>query len=111
MVNTRDEDILDVSTGGQLSRKSSQGDEDKINENEAFEQHKLANDMNDNFGDLERVRVTENKSNELNHAKCILNLAFNKFSWTDNELASFHKTDFSLLCRALAEDYRPDMSV
>jgi hypothetical protein len=29
------------------------------------------------------MRVTKSRANELNHAKCILKLTFNKFDWTE----------------------------
>ncbi len=38
-----------------------------------------------------RLRVTKSRANELNHAKCILKLTYNKFEWTDNDKLSFHR--------------------
>lgn len=32
------------------------------------------------------IRVTKSRANELNHAKCILKLTFNKFDWQDSSL-------------------------
>mmetsp|Transcript_2125 Transcript_2125/g.2017 ORF Transcript_2125/g.2017 Transcript_2125/m.2017 type:complete len:109 (-) Transcript_2125:285-611(-) len=38
-------------------------------------------------------RVTKNKANELNHAKCILKLTHTKFDWSGSELIRFHRTN------------------
>ena len=99
MVTGKENDLLELTTGG--SRKSSVNEEEKFNEMEAQEQHRRAGEINDNFGEFERARVTENRSNELNHAKCVVGLAYNKFSWTDEELESFHRGDFNNVWKRL----------
>ncbi len=38
-------------------------------------------------------RVTKNKANELNHAKCILKLTFTKFDWREKDLLNFHRSN------------------
>lgn len=38
-----------------------------------------------------RMKVTISKANELNHAKCILKLTYNKFEWSEEDLNRFHR--------------------
>ena len=44
------------------------------------------------IGESRGVNVaTVNRANELNHAKCILNLTYTKFDWSERDLMNFHR--------------------
>lgn len=50
-----------------------------------------------------------NKAHELNHAKCILKLIYNKFEWSDKNLLNFHRPDINEVFEQLMQDKDRDM--
>ena len=58
---------------------------------------------------MKLMRVTKNLANQLNHAKCILKLNFNKFQWHEEDLINFHKTKIEKLFARLQSERQQEL--
>ncbi len=76
--------------------RSDNSDEELAQKNEEMKVEKYGGGHNEGFGnDPKTIRVSVNKAHELNHAKCILNLSYNKFEWSDDNLLNFHRPNIN----------------